>query len=243
MTLKNVEAITFDFGNTLFDYYPVIIHSFGRTIERITGTGDKYDSNRILESYFKAHLKVAEVSRSQGKSSNQRDNVYWSTFNRLILNDLGVHDPRGQQIKDEEWADHPEAEMYPEVSQVLADLHERGYQIGVITNTFDDFPLRKLQKTSLIEYIDVVAQSYELGSWKPDSKIFEWTCKQMGCRIDRTVHVGDEYYQDIEGSRKAGFLDGILYLPFDPLPNILQKSLSPSEEYITNLKELLQIFE
>ncbi len=49
---------------------------------------------------------------------------------------------------------------------------------------------------------------------KPDPAIFTHALSVMGCRPERTLHVGDMYFADIVGARGAG-LPAVLLDPYD----------------------------
>ena len=238
---EGIRALTFDFGNTLFDYYSVIYEVFKRTMSRINGKTD-YSKEEFLESYFRAHTLIPEYLKENDLKHTQHDQEYWVAFYQMVFERLGIKNEEVGKFFNEEWSNHPQAEIYPEATEVLKTLKERGYKIGIITNTINDYPLIRLKETGLMEFIDVVVQSFEFGISKPNTKIFEHTCKELGLEKKSTVHVGDEYYQDIKGGREAGLYDAILYLPFEKVPEVLAKSLPNSEKPIKNLKELLGMF-
>jgi FMN phosphatase YigB (HAD superfamily) len=52
----------------------------------------------------------------------------------------------------------------------------------------------------------------EVDIYKPEPGIFEHALKQMKVTASETVYVGDNYYADILGARRAG-LQPVLYDP------------------------------
>jgi HAD superfamily hydrolase (TIGR01549 family) len=239
---EGIRALTFDFGNTLFDYYSVIYEVFRRTMSRINGKNN-HSKEEFLESFFRAHSLIPEYLKENELKYTQHDKEYWIAFYQMVFERLEINHEEAGKFFNEEWSNHPQAEIYPEATEVLKTLKERGYKIGIITNTINDYPLIRLKETGLMEYIDVVVQSFEFGISKPSAEIFEHTCKELGQEKSLTVHIGDEYYQDIKGGREAGLYDAILYLPFEEIPEPLVKNLPASEKPIKNLKELLELFQ
>lgn len=99
---------------------------------------------------------------------------------------------------------HTEDEVpYPEASDILRYLKEKGYGIGVIANQAPGTSGR-LEKWGLLKYIDVVAASAELGISKPDRRIFERALNMAGCSADEAVMIGDRLDNDIVPAKRAG---------------------------------------
>jgi len=238
---EGIRALTFDFGNTLFDYYSVIYEVFKRTMNRINGEIN-HSKEEFIESYFRAHTLIPGHLKEKKLKYTQHDQEYWIAFYQMVFERLEINHKEAGKYFNEEWSNHPQAEIYPEATDVLRTLKERGYKIGIITNTINDYPLVRLKETGLMDFIDVVVQSFKFGKSKPNTEIFDHTCKELGLDKRLTVHVGDEYYQDIKGGREAGMYDAILYLPFEVVPEVLAESLPETEKPIKSLKELLELF-
>lgn len=55
-----------------------------------------------------------------------------------------------------------------------------------------------------------VATSYEAGGRKPGVKTFRLFAEKTGVDVGKTVHVGDQWWKDVRGARKAGLRAAIL---------------------------------
>ena len=71
---EGIRALTFDFGNTLFDYYSVIYEVFRRTMSRINGETN-YSKEEFIESYFRAHTLIPEYLKEKKLKYTQHDQV------------------------------------------------------------------------------------------------------------------------------------------------------------------------
>jgi FMN phosphatase YigB (HAD superfamily) len=101
----------------------------------------------------------------------------------------------------------------PGTLDVLQELRESGYSVGVISNTVGE-PGRSLRPIltamGLDDYVQVFTFSDEHPWSKPAPEIFECTLKALGSDRAAAVHIGDGW-SDIEGARRAGLLGSILF--------------------------------
>jgi putative hydrolase of the HAD superfamily len=56
----------------------------------------------------------------------------------------------------------------------------------------------------LFEFFDFTLVAGEVNAWKPDPRIFQEALQRTGSRPDKTLYVGDNYFADVVGSRRAG---------------------------------------
>ena len=92
----------------------------------------------------------------------------------------------------------------PEASvQLLKNLHERGYKIGLISNCFSD-ECEMIKESVLYPYFDAVRMSYECGIIKPDPAIFESICEELGVAPQECLYVGDGGSRELFAAREAG---------------------------------------
>lgn len=130
---------------------------------------------------------------------------------------------------------HHEAERpYPEAVGVLAALHARGYQIGVIANQSAGTADR-LAAWGLMQHIDLVVASAEEGVAKPDLAIFRIALERAGCAPGEAAMIGDRLDNDVVPAKAVGMRT--VWLPQGPAvwhsvrctaecPDIQVKSLS-----------------
>ena len=85
----------------------------------------------------------------------------------------------------------PEAWMaYPDAVEALREAKDRGLATAVISNiSFDIRP--HLKHAGLLDLLDAVVLSYEVGMIKPDPAIFQLACDRVGVAPAAAVMVGD----------------------------------------------------
>ena len=105
--------------------------------------------------------------------------------------------------------------VVPGAHDVLAELRERGYRIGLISNTgrTPGYALREiLDRLGLAASIDAMVFSNEHGACKPQPSIFETLRGALGVDYDEMMFVGDNLYVDVHGAQRLG----ITGVHFDP---------------------------
>jgi putative hydrolase of the HAD superfamily len=125
---------------------------------------------------------------------------------RRSLAATGIDDPA---VADEAFALHATLEsgahgLYPESLDVLEQLHDAGYLLGLITNGPSELQRGKLRTVAIESLFDVVIVSGEVGRQKPEPEIFARALAAIGESADASVHVGDNLVADIGGARDAG---------------------------------------
>lgn len=98
--------------------------------------------------------------------------------------------------------------IYPETIATLAFFNQANIPIGIASN-FDSRLYSVLRSLSLDQYFQSVTISTEVGSAKPDGKIFTVALAQYGCDAHQAWHVGDSRKEDYEAATAMG-LRGIL---------------------------------
>lgn len=79
---------------------------------------------------------------------------------------------------------------YPDALETLREAKDRGLATAVISNiSFDIRP--HLKHSGLLELLDAVVLSYEVGLIKPDPAIFQLACDELGVAPASAVMIGD----------------------------------------------------
>lgn len=111
-----------------------------------------------------------------------------------------------------EWAACHHFSLYEDVVPALRALHDRGFRLGLISNTHRS--LASFQ--SHFELDDLIAgavSSSEHGYNKPHPSIFRTALRLLAVEPPEAVMVGDNYQHDIEGARAVGMRAVLLCRP------------------------------
>lgn len=117
---------------------------------------------------------------------------------------------------------------YPDVLPALRELRERGPALVIASNWDCSLP-EWLGPTGIMELVDGVVTSAEVGAAKPDPRVFERALAIAGAAPGEAVHVGDKVDNDVEGARAAGVRAILVQRRGEPPPGV---------EAVRSLREL-----
>lgn len=98
--------------------------------------------------------------------------------------------------------------VYPDVLPALKRWHQEGITLGIISN-FDSRIYKVLDALGLAGYFASITISTEVGSAKPNPKIFYSALQKHNCPPELAWHVGDTHREDYEGAKAVG-MRGVL---------------------------------
>lgn len=116
------------------------------------------------------------------------------------------------------WDDHPPMQelydsfnndygkyvvMLPHALDVLEEIKQRGYTMGIISNGVSVLQNTKLDTAGIRDMFDVITVSGDFGVYKPDRRIFDEACRQSGYSNEECLFVGDHPINDIQGALGA----------------------------------------
>jgi putative hydrolase of the HAD superfamily len=110
----------------------------------------------------------------------------------------------------------PESIVPDDVRRALIQLKEAGYILGVISNRNESYQ-KLLDEHGIGDYFDFSLPAGEVQVWKPDPGIFDHALRRVNLSAKEAIYVGDNYYADVVGSRRAG-LKPVLYDPIGIFP-------------------------
>ena len=130
----------------------------------------------------------------------------------------------------------------PDTRQVLQTLSERGYRMGIISNTITEREIPNwLKEDGLNEFFPVVILSSIVGCRKPGAEIFHLALKEAGIEASQAAYVGDNPIRDVAGARSAGFGKVIIMLDAEEFTRKTEGAETMPDHLITTLSDLLDI--
>lgn len=197
------KAIFFDAAGTLVHLTNTVGDHYALVGEEI---GLKLDPKRLDDAFFVAWKQMPPRDSIDGPREND-DKDWWRTLVDLVLNQaapsLGELDRDNFfEIAYEHFAEAGVWELYPEVLDVLENLHPR-FQLAVVSN-FDGRLRMILEHLGISKYFTHVFVSSEIGADKPDPEIFRRALKVIGLTADQVLHAGDDPERDWKAADAAG---------------------------------------
>ena len=212
--MNHIEAIVFDLGGTLIEYagehdrWPDLeAPGLQAAYEYLQGQGLKLPGT---ERFSLAAYDLLP-RRWQMATSGER-NLTVPDLLAEILETLTIEVPDDlilkQAAKDYELAVCAGAVPMPNSQAVLSLLKDRGYKIGLISNTMFSGESHKadLKRFGMDGYFNATLFSADLNEWKPTLAPFRRILRDLGVASGQAVFVGDDPATDVIGGKRAGMM-------------------------------------
>ncbi|QEE14713.1 HAD family hydrolase [Promethearchaeum syntrophicum] len=211
-----IKAIFFDFGGTLFDFYPSNYQILG-SLARRYGI-DLLDTDNILSKAFqKQEEYLMEIFQEREKTEisilTKQD---WNNCDQILLDTIGVKKKQAlPDLFDKFQQRMFKFQIYPDTIPTLKYLKKKGFFLGIISNLnkMSQISLRykRLEEYNILNLWDVITLSGEIGISKPHPEIFLKSLEKLnGITPNQSIYVGDSYIFDVLGARKAGMIPVLL---------------------------------
>lgn len=202
-TRSKYRAIFFDAVGTLFHLPKGVGYHYSLAGKRV---GLNLDA-AALESAFASVWKQMPARPCTRVPREDDDKGWWRDLVDRVLERAA---PSLQELDRDAffevaYAHFAEAgvwELYPEVIEVLEELHP-AFQLGVVSN-FDGRLRVILEQLGVSKFFSTVAISSEIGADKPDPFIYQRAAEMSGVAPNETLHVGDDPVNDWQGAAAAG---------------------------------------
>ena len=197
-----IRAVFFDWGNTLaaWEFDPELFAEGHRRGFAALG-GEAPPQPSFTEAYTERILP-----RLLSLDENEIDYVEEL---RALLAALGMSVDSAEALRfgaAEQAVWRPVHRLEPSVLELLDTLRERGLKVGLVSNLFDPPSLQRslFAELGLLERLDAIAVSAEIGKRKPHRAIFESALAQVGVEPAEAVMVGDRLREDVGGAQAMG---------------------------------------
>jgi putative hydrolase of the HAD superfamily len=125
--------------------------------------------------------------------------------------------------------------LFPYAVEILTYLTNKGYQLHLITNGFEQTQHSKLKYSGIHTFFGEVITSEGSNYAKPNKEIFEYAFAKTKALPEQSIMIGDSIEADIQGAINAG-IDHV-YVNHVNVATTLQPTYT-----IYSLKELENIF-
>ncbi|HEV2633718.1 MAG TPA: HAD family hydrolase [Actinocrinis sp.] len=202
-----IEAVLFDFANTLFRMVPTEVF-LGRVWQEAGRDRSTLDAARVAGQIRAAgllpHVLAAQAGRDSSLDAHREATRIWFGEVPALA---GVFEYAYTEILSQRsWF------PYEDTAPVLRELAARSVPVGVVSDIVWDLR-RDFAAYGLADTVQAYSLSFELGCEKPDPRMFATACEALGVDPRRTLMVGDNPPRD--GGATAGGLRAFL-LPSEP---------------------------
>ena len=218
MPTSDIKAILFDLDGTLRHHIPsggAVFTDYALSLGLPINSEDRIRAERWEHYYF------ANSPEIRADSEKFKEDAFWVNFGRRRLIALGIS-PRQAEELAPQFSAHMSAAYKPRVHvpedalTLLTQLRQAGYTLGVVSNRGTPFH-DELENLGLAKFVHFSLAGGEVKSFKPDAGIFNAAVERAGTSAAEAIYVGDNYFADVIGSRRAG-LRPVLYDPSGLFP-------------------------
>jgi putative hydrolase of the HAD superfamily len=197
-----LQAVLFDLGHTLMDWtwdddLLVAGHKAG-----LAAIGRESEAAA-------AALTTRYLEEAQLQDWEALEEVEYPALAQTMLAEVGVDVDDDELVRflDAEHAAWAPARKVGSMSEALLDsLRDRGLKTGLVSNAWDPrwLLLRDLEEMRLLDRLDSVVFSADVGVRKPRPEIFRRALDELGADAARCVFVGDRLVADVKGAADLG---------------------------------------
>jgi putative hydrolase of the HAD superfamily len=238
--LNHIKAVFFDLDGTLRHSIPTGGEVFNEYVASLGLTYSEEDRLRAMRWEHQYWASSTDLRDDLLAHSADTEN-FWIEYSRRRLLALGASPEWAAEYAAKASAHmgemyKPDSVVHEDVRRTLPALREAGYRLAVISNR--DRPFQELLDAhGLSEFFPYSLAGGEVDIYKPETGIFEHALKQMKVTAPETVYVGDNYYADILGARRAG-LQPVLYDPDRIFPDADCVTIRSFDELIPVIQAL-----
>ncbi len=227
-----IKAAVFDLDHTLFDRYATIrkiittadsaVLPFKESIDReeLVNIFEYCDRNFVHLGWSRMYDEF--LSRGILKDGIARENFFTNHIRPIYMLD---------------------AVLFPFTVSVLNKLHEMGLKVALITNGPHELQYRKLELLGIESLFDEIIVGGDTPYPKPDVRIFADMANRLNLKPEEMLYIGDNPINDIEPSRKAGYIPvwirttGTWVFPDIEKPELQVDTVNSIPEIVNKLNE------
>jgi HAD superfamily hydrolase (TIGR01662 family) len=237
---NGIKAIFFDLDGTLRHNVPSSGDVF---TDHVITLGLRVNDEDRLRAMRWEHLYWASSAdlREDLIAHSDDTNNFWIEYSRRRIVALGASPAWAVEFAPKASAHmgeiyQPGSVIPDDVRRTLPALRQAGYMMAVISNR--DKPFQDvLESHGISEFFEYSLAAGEVNIFKPEPGVFEHALKQTNLTAAETVYVGDNYYADVVGARRAG-LRPVLYDPKGIFPDPDCTTIKSFDELTSILKVL-----
>ena len=188
-TKRKIRAFIFDAGDILY-YRPQRGRHFAAFLKEM---GLEPNPN------FSQQKKAIQFQAYRGQISHEE-------YREAVVKIYGLTEPnlveRGKQALIE---DDGNVAFFDGVAETLHQLKDQGYLLGIVTDTANTISakLKWFERGGFGRVWDSIISSMDVGTRKPDPKIYEAVLGQLGLAPDQAIFVGHKA-SELDGARAIG---------------------------------------
>jgi len=196
MDFSKYSTILFDLDGTLVNYAGAQKSAAEYIVEVLELEKSSNTLNHILR--FLEDKVIQDLEACKPSAIEPGSNEMRQAFSKA---GLGVDPVEFIELYFEGLEEH--GEPLPGIIDLLGVLKDR-FSIGIVSNGPGSVQRKRLEISGLMEFLDVIVLSCEVGSAKPDPEILRYAMKLADSKTYDTLLVGDSAGSDMGAANAAG---------------------------------------
>jgi len=180
-----------------------------------------------------ALFELASEGRRPWYKTLEDERDFFKRYYRHLVIGEGITEDveiKAELLFNELWC-NGDRELFPETIEVLEYFYNKGYKMGVISDTSPSLEYT-LQQLGIARYFTSFTTSSLVGAGKPSPIIFNAALNAQGVSAAESLYV-DDYKREADGAREQGFTAFL----------IDRTGEDTGEWSIRNLKEIIEFVE
>lgn len=235
-----IKAVFFDLDGTLRHSVPAggdVFTDYTRTLGLRINEEDRIRAMRWEHLYWASSADLRDDLMAHSADTEK----FWIEYSRRRLIALGISPALAREhaakVSAHMGAEYkPESIVPDEVRNALAQLKQEGYRMAVLSNRDRPF-LETLETHAIHEFFEFSLAGGEVNSYKPEPGLFEHALQRAGLSAQEAVYVGDNYFADVVGARRAG-LTPVLFDPDEIFPEADSIVIKSFDELNSVIKDI-----
>lgn len=189
------KYLLLDLDNTLYNY----THCHNKSLENVFGIMANHSNKTIIELTKLYDLINKRLKFELGfTASSHNKTIYFKHMIELLNLDLSLL----IECEEEYWKTFYETIVcYEGVIEFLKWIKNKHIKIAILTDYETKYQIKKLRLLDILQYIDVVVTSEEIGKEKPSSYMFLTALNKLNAMSEECIMIGDNYEKDILGAK------------------------------------------
>lgn len=188
------NGIIFDLDNTIYSYDKCHSSAVDNVITFIL-ENTNFTKKEIKKLYENISKNIKYELKNTASSHNK------SIYFKQLLEGLNLNYSLLSKMNHIYWDTfYKNIECLEGVKEFIIWNKKIGKKIGILTDYETEFQIIKLEKLELLEYIDFIITSEEVGIEKPSIHMFQTILRKMNLLASEVIMIGDSYEKDIQGA-------------------------------------------
>lgn len=204
--LIEIKGVLFDFDETLLDSFIGAKKAWSEVAQLIQ---EFFYEKGIFTELNYLRKEIEQIANTMNRKCQYNRDKWWEL---LISRKIRSSPPKEffTRVTEKYFeALIKGSELYPDTISTLHYLKEKGYRLGLLTDTdhVKAMKWRRIKQSGLDGWFEAIIVSGEEGiKAKPDPGPFFMLAKKLDLRPQDCVFIGDKTYLDIKGAKVAGMI-------------------------------------